>query len=86
MIWVQVGILVCTIITFLVTYFTAYRHRMIYAIDTDVLSAPYGNDSDKYALNTSHINDKLKSGKYTILQIVQRPDKSWEIIYGQIKK
>jgi hypothetical protein len=86
MIWIQCGILIVQIILVLVTYFTAYRHRVIYAIDTDVLRPPRGNLADKSALDTGHINKKLKSGAYTILQIVERPDKEWEIIYGKIKK
>jgi hypothetical protein len=86
MIWIQANILVATIIIGLVTYLTAYRHRVIYAIDTAVLRLPRGNLADKYALDTSSINEKLKSGAYTILQIVERPDKDWEIIYGLIKR
>ena len=95
MIWIQVGILVATIIIGLVTYLTAYRHRVIYAIDTDVIRMPHGGLSDRSALETEHINKKLKSGEYTILQIVQRytrDDKGnnviedLEIIYGQVKK
>jgi hypothetical protein len=86
MIWVQAGILAATVIIGLITYFTAYRHRVIYAIDTDVLRPPRGNSEDWSALDTGIINEKLKSGAYTILQIVERPDHEWEIIYGQIKK
>ena len=83
MIWIQAGILVVTAIIGLVTYLTARRHRVIYAIDTDVLRAPRGEKGD---LNTEGINEKLKSGEYTILQIVERPDKEWEVIYGKIKE
>ena len=86
MIWVQAGMLVATIIIALTTYLTAYRHRVIYAIDTDVLRTPRGNIDDKNALDTNNINKKLRSGAYTILQIVERPDHEWEIIYGQIKE
>ena len=86
MIWIQAGILVVTAIIGLVTYLTAHRHRVIYGISTDVLRMPHGDLSDRFALETKHINKKLKSGEYTILQIVERPDDEWEIIYGRIKK
>jgi len=60
MIWIQAALLVVTAIIGLVTYLTAHRHRVIYAISTDVLRPPRGNRDDKLALNISHINKKPK--------------------------
>ncbi|MFC2007693.1 hypothetical protein ACFLVB_03755, partial [Chloroflexota bacterium] len=87
MIWISVGILIVQIIIAFVAYFTLYRHRVIYSIETDVLRMPKGTESDIHALRKEHINKRLQEGKYTILQIVERnSDKDLEIIYGQIKK
>jgi len=48
---------------------------------------PKGMKDDIYSLNTENIDKKLKSGKYTVIQIVERDaDKDLEIILGQIKK
>ena len=41
---------------------------------------------DVHALKIEHINKELISGKYTVLQLVERLDKDLEIILGQIKK
>jgi len=46
-----------------------------------------GSPGEAMALKTEHIDEKLASGKYTVLQIVERDaDKDLEIILGQIKK
>ena len=85
---VQIGILIVQVVLVLLTavaYFTIYRHRVVYAIETDVLRAPHGTPMDRFALEKDHINKRLKKGEYTILQVIQRPDGDWEIIYGQIK-
>ena len=85
--WISVGILIAQIVFFIVTYFTAHRHRSIYNIRTAVLRMPRGTKDDIHALQTDHIDKELRGGKYTILQIVERPaDKDLEIIMGQIKK
>ena len=87
MIWVSVGILVVQIIVAVVAYLTIYRHRSIYGIKTAVLRMPHGIRNDIYAFDTSHIDEILKGGKYTILQIVERDaDKDLEVIMGQIKQ
>jgi len=53
---------------------------------TPALRMPKGSLDDVHALETGHIDDKLKSGKYTVLQIIERhADKDLEIILGRIK-
>jgi hypothetical protein len=84
---VTIAALVAQIIIAVVSYFTIYRHRSIYSIKTAVLRMPHGIDSDRHALETDQIDKMLESGKYTILQIVERAaDKDLEIVMGQIKK
>ena len=74
-------------IVLLTGYFKLCRNRVIYGIETDVLRAPggEGESPDASALEKDHVNKRLRNGEYTILQIIQRPDKDWEIIYGRIK-
>ena len=80
--WVSAIFLGAQIIILVIGYFKLYRHRVIYGIDTDVLRMPHSGGG----LEKNHINDKLKNGAYTILQIVQRPDHDVEIIYGQLRE
>ena len=87
MIWISVGIIVTQIIIAVFSYFKLYRHRAVYSLSTAVLRMPHGSRDDVLAFETKHIDDKLKSGKYTVLQILERQaDKDLEIILGQIKK
>ena len=85
--WISAGILAVQIIIAVVSYLTLHRHRVVYGLSTAVLRLPKGSGDDVHALQTEHIDDKLRSAKYTILQIVERPaDGDLEIILGQIKK
>jgi hypothetical protein len=87
--WISVGILLVQIAIAVVSYFTTYRHRVVYGIKTAVLRMPHGTPIDAYSpiLQTDHIDKELRGGKYTILQIIERDaDKDLEIILGQIKK
>lgn len=86
MIWVSIIVLIVQVVIALVSYFTIHRHRTIYGIKTAVLRMPHDRDPDGHALETEHINDILNSGKYTVLQIVERDaDNDLEIIMGQLK-
>ena len=87
MLEISIGILVAQIVIAVVSYLTLHRHRVVYSIKTAVLRMPHGTSSDAYALQTDHIDKELRSGKSTILQIVERDaDKDLEIILGRIKK
>lgn len=85
--WISAGILAAQIIIAVVSYLTLHRRRVVYGLGTAVLRLPKGSRDDIYALQTEHIDDKLRSAKYTVLQIVERPaDGDLEIILGQIRK
>lgn len=87
MIWISACILAAQIIVAYISYRTLHRHRVVYALKTAVLRMPHGTRTDAHVLETEHIDKELESGKYTILQIVERDaDKDLEIILGQIKK
>ena len=86
MLFVQIGILIVQIIVAVVSYLTLHRHRAIYGLSTAVLRMPKGSREDVDALKTEHIDSKLRGGKYTVLQIVERVDKDLEVILGQIKE
>jgi len=86
MIWVSLCILIVQIIVAVVSYFTIYRHRVVFGITTAVLRMPHGTHGDEYALRTEHINKLLASGNYTVLQVIEREaDKDLELILGKIK-
>ena len=86
MIWISAGILVAQIVIGVVSYITLHRHRVVYGLRTEVLRLPDGSRDDVY-INTEHITEKLNSEKYTVLQIVPRPNNTdLEVILGQIKK
>jgi len=82
---IQLVILIANLIIVGLGYFKIYRHRVIYGINTEVLRMPRGNESDK-SITTEHINERLETGEYTVLQIVERPDKELEVILGQLKR
>jgi len=82
---IQVVILIVNLIIVGLGYFKIYRHRVIYGINTEVLRMPRGTKSDM-DITTEHINKRLGTGEYTVLQIVERPDKDLEVILGQIKR
>lgn len=85
--WISACILATQVIVAVVSYLTLHRHRVVYGLSTAVLRLPKDSRDDVEALQTDHVDNELRSGKYTILQIVQRPvDGDLEIIPGQIKK
>ena len=85
--WGSVAILVAQVVVAVVSYLTVYRHRVIYSISTEVLALSTGDPTDPYLPGPGHINEKLRSSKYTVLQVVERFDKSGlVIVLGQIKK
>ncbi len=87
MVWISVGILIVQIAVALVSYFTVYRHRAVYSIKTSVLRMPHGTPHDVYSCKTEHIDEDLSSGKYTILQIIERDvDKDLAVVLEQIKQ
>ena len=84
MIWVSISILIVQIIIAVVSYFTIYRHRVVFGITTEVLRMPHGGRDDEHALQTQQINQLLASGDYTVLQVVERQaDKDLELILGR---
>ena len=86
MVQISIGILVAQVIVAVVSYCTLHRHQVAYGMGTPALRMPKGSLDDVHALETGHIDDKLKSGKYTVLQIIERhADKDLEIILGRIK-
>lgn len=72
MIWISLCVLIVQILVALVSYFTIYRHRVIYGIETVVLRMPHGTRNDEFALRKEHIDERLSSGVFTILQVVER--------------
>lgn len=81
---IQAVILIANLIIVGLGYFKIYRHRVVYGMDTEVLRMPTGVGDDRY-ISTENINNRLRTGEYTVLQIVERPDKELEVILGQIK-
>lgn len=87
MIWAQIGILVIQLIIAIVSYLKAYRNRSIYSLKTAVLRMPSGTTLDGAdILDTSYINEALKEGNYTVLNVAQRIDGDLEILMGRIKR
>ena len=58
--WISAGILAAQIIIAVVSYLTLHRHRVVYGLSTAVLRLPKGSRDDIYALQTEHIDDKLR--------------------------
>lgn len=86
-IYIEISTIMLALSAIIISILSWVKSRAIYSIETEVIRQPTGSKDDMYK-TTKHITDKLKSGKYTILSILERSksDKDWEIFLGKIKK
>lgn len=63
-----------------------YKSRVIYELEEFVLRKIDGSRDDKENRGLAEINSKLKTGKYSIQAIQNRPDGDWAIILSRVKK
>jgi hypothetical protein len=92
--WIQVVLCVVAVIAAVFAwlgYWNIHRHRVIYEIKKHRLTMPTRtiSEGEQYAIARAElieaINKDLKSGKYTILDIVQLED-DFHVFLGKIKK
>lgn len=78
--------LLFSLVSLIISILSWSKSRAVFGIETEVLRQPSGKKED-ITVNTKPISDKLKSGEYTVLSIVERTktDGDWEIILGRIK-
>lgn len=84
--WVEILAFVFPIVSLIIAILSWTKSRAVFGIETEVLRQSSGKKEDIIA-NTKRIADKLKTGEYTVLSIVERTksDNDWEIILGRIK-
>lgn len=84
--WPEISSFIISLGALIVSVKAWHRNRAIYNIETEVIRQPTGKLEDLYA-STENISNKLSSGDYTILTILERSksDKDWEIFLGRIK-
>lgn len=78
--------IVVSIIAIVVAIYSWHKNRAIYGIERMVMRQFDGSINDM-TKNEEYINEKLKSGEYTILLALERTkgDNDWEVLLGRIK-
>ena len=77
--------LILAVIALVVSIKAWHKSRAIYGVERSVIRQ-YRGDRTDMDINEKDLNQKLNSGDYTILAIMERKaGKDWEILTGRIK-
>lgn len=84
--WPEAIAIIISLAALVVSVKAWHKSRAIYDIETEVVRQPIGSRADLYS-SMKHITEKLSSGAYTVLAILERSksDKDWEVFLGRIK-
>lgn len=87
MIWVDALAIAISVIAIIVSVISWQKSRAIYAVERKAMRQITGEHDDLY-INESSLNEKLQSGEWTILHVLERTksDGDWEVLLGRIKK
>lgn len=62
------------------------KSRVIYEIEEVVIRKINGTRDDEDGRGLPKLNEKLKTGHYTILDILERNDGDWAVLLARIKR
>ena len=62
------------------------KSRVIYEIEELVIRKINGTRDDADSRGLPKLNEKLKTGHYTILEVLERTDGDWAILLARIKR
>lgn len=80
----EIATLLASIVALLISCLAWHKSRVIYAVETAVIRQPTGGRDDLVD-STGPLNEKLKSGKYTVLSLAERrADGDWSVLLGRI--
>ena len=84
--WPEIATLVIAIIALVVSIKAWRKSRAIYGIERSVIRQYTGKHDDLYK-SEDILNEKLSSGNYTILAVLERTksDSDWEVLLGRIE-
>lgn len=84
--WPETVAIIISLAALVVSVKAWHKSRAIYDIETEVIRQPTGRREDLYS-SMKHISQKLSTGDYTILAILERSksDKDWEVFLGRVK-
>lgn len=78
--------LVISIISGVIAVISWRKSRVIYEIEELVIRKINGTRDDADGRGLPKLNQKLKTGHYTILEVLERTDGDWAILLARIKR
>ena len=83
--WLNVASLLLSLIAIIISIRSWVKNRAIYGVEREVIRQYDGSKND-LVKNEDRLNEKLSSGKYTILTTYERFDRDIEVLLGRLKK
>lgn len=77
---------VISIISVVIAVISWHKSRVIYEIEELVIRKINGTRDDEDGRGLPELNEKLKTGHYTILNTLERNDGDWAILLARIKR
>lgn len=78
--------LLISIISVVIAVISWHKSRVIYEIEELVIRKINGTRDDEDGRGLPKLNEKLKTGHYTILDTLERNDGDWAILLARIKR
>lgn len=70
----------------ILTVISWHKSRVIYEIEELVIRKINGTRDDQDGRGLPKLNEKLNTGHYTILEVLERTDGDWAILLARIKR
>ena len=78
--------IIVAVIAIIVSIKAWHKSRAVYGVEREVLRQFDGSRNDLDIIENEKLNEKLSSGNYTILSVMERTkgDNDWEVLLGRI--
>jgi hypothetical protein len=83
--WLDLAALMLSVIAIIISIRSWVKSRAVYGVEREVIRQYDGSKND-LTKNEDRFNEKLSSGKYTILATYERLDRNIEVLLGRLKK
>ncbi|RKW03547.1 MAG: hypothetical protein D8B38_01590 [Candidatus Saccharimonas sp.] len=77
---------VISIISVVIAVISWRKSRVIYEIEEVVIRKINGTRDDRDGRGLPELNQKLNTGHYTILEVLERADGDWAVLLARIKR
>lgn len=78
--------MVISIISVVVAVISWRKSRVIYEVEELVIRKINGTRDDMDSRGLPELNEKLNTGHYTILEVLERTDGDWAVLLARIKR